>query len=191
MIWIATIAGWSIYNPNTRILKNFLFPADRKEAPIIMNRINSFFEMEGGGVLIATGKGIIRTKHDGGFSDLLQVNQCVNLHDREYLLNSVNAILAAPGKPGKFLLCTSGGLLLYDTLARRAEQDYRWPNGADMMTKKMYLDSKKQLWVCGWGLGMSCFNLNSETWTYYSPFKSGLTTLDVVPKNKEIQLNTK
>ena len=184
MIWIGTGNGLSICNPNSGTLRNF--PFDEKKGGIFpAGRINSFFEDEHGDVWIATGDGLIRSGRNGNHFAHIQISNSDNPQSRAFNLNLVSCILPDPRSPDLLLLGTMGGLVRFNIKNNTVDRDYAGPHPKYNMIRRMLVDSGHRLWVCGWGFGLGCFYLNSETWQVFKPGLKKISILSMIPKNQE------
>ena len=184
MIWIGTGNGLTIYNPNTGALRNF--PYDEKRGGRFPSeRINSFFEDDNGSVWVATGDGIVLADKGGSHFSHIQISRNDKPQSREYNLNLISCIVSDPRNADALLLGTMGGLLRFDKKKKAIDRDYKGPHPAPNMIRGMLTDSNQRLWVCGWGFGLGCFDLKSETWQLYGPGSKKISILSMIPKNRE------
>ena len=183
LIWIGTDNGLSIYDPLTRTLKNFPFDVTKKGG-FPCRVIISFYEDKNGAVWIATDHGLLYTDRRGNHFDQFLLTNCTNPREHEYYYNIVLSIIHDPRNPGALLLGTNAGLVRFNLKKKTIDRKYDCPPKLDMYVKEMHLDSNMQIWACGWGVGVGCFDLRTERWKIYTPFDRVITSLKITPKNE-------
>jgi len=189
-IWIGTPNGLSRYNPKTKTITNFPFD-DRKPGSFPVSMIYSLYEDDKGAIWVATGNGLERITANGRMFEHVQISNCDNPQKREYNLNHVTSICSCPGNTSKLLIGTMGGLLLFDKDAMKVDRDFHSPSPTRTIIRGMLPDSNFRVWVYGWGMGISCFDLRKESWEVFSSGANNITILSMIHKNKnEIWLAT-
>ncbi|MEI7662700.1 MAG: two-component regulator propeller domain-containing protein [Bacteroidota bacterium] len=185
LIWIGTGNGISLFDPHIHAFKNYPFD-DKREGNFPVRRVNSFFEEKDGTIWIATADGIVGTSRGSPeHFTLTQFNKGTKPEQDDYYMNVISCITADPRDPDKLLLGTNDGLFRFDKKKRVIDALYYGPPAAEKMIREMWADSSGLLWVCGWGVGLGCFDLKSESWKAYSPARVKITILSILPGDAE------
>ena len=184
LIWIGTDNGMSIYDPRTRTVKNFPYDVSKKGG-FPCRVVISFYEDKNGAVWIATDQGLLHSSRYGNHFNQYLLTDCTNPREHEYYYNTVLSILRDPRDTGALLLGTNAGLVRFNLKKKAIDRKYDCPPRVDMYVKEMYLDSNMQIWACGWGVGIGCFDLRTDRWKIYSPYNWVITTLKITPKNHD------
>ena len=184
LIWIGTGNGLSIYDEHSHRLRNFPFE-NKKRNGFPVQWINSFFEDKKGSVWIGTRLGIVHATGQGKNFQHFRTTNCNKPQEPDFSINVISFILQDPRNSQKLLLGTSAGLIRFDKEKKIIDKVYGTPPHRDRIVREMLLDSNRQLWVCGWGIGVGCFDLNTETWQAFSPVNWGITVLSMIPKDRD------
>ena len=183
LIWIGTGNGLSTYDEKSHTLKNF--PFNKKGNGFPVQWINTFLEEKKGSVWVGTREGLVHVTGTGFHFDHIRTTRCNKPQVQDFYINVVSSIVQDPRNPKKLLLGTSAGLVRFDKEKRVVDRDYGGPPGKERMIRELFLDSDHKLWACGWGIGVGCFDLNTETWQSFSPVNWGITVLSIIPRNKD------
>ncbi len=181
-IWIGTADGISVYS-----FKNGKFTSYSKATPGLTSlsgkSIRCFYEDKSGIVWIGTDNNLVQTTLKAGQFKLFPLQLSENPLDREYHFRNIGCIRDDPRDPTKLLLATAGGLILFDKNTGRVSKDYKHFVNKGYCLTDLYLDPENKLWTCGWGVGLSCFDLKNENWKDFPCNNTPHTFLSIVPRN--------
>jgi ligand-binding sensor domain-containing protein len=185
LLWIGGIDGLSIYNPFIGAFTNYSYYAsDNKKFPA--KGVICFFEDNDGSMWLGTENGLVHMLFHPLRIECFPLKENNDPSNHTWSFKHIDVILADPRDDSKLLLGTLGGLIQFDKKSKSISRDYSkgYLGNYDIISALLLYN--RYLWTCGWGTGLNCFDLESETWKEY-PFnnKKPLDILGITPKSPD------
>ncbi|MCX6272161.1 MAG: triple tyrosine motif-containing protein, partial [Bacteroidetes bacterium] len=184
-LWIGTLTGISVYNPFTGRFKNIPFYGKKWKYNPVRGADNMFQDSDNS-MWVATENGLIHADEKLTLYSYFPTQGSNTTTSREYFFRHIIKIIQDPRDNGKLLLATLGGLVQFNKHTGKITKDYKKIVNTNYGVVDLYLENNRFLWSCGWGTGLNCLDLKSESWKDY-PVDPGIpvSITGIFPKSGE------